>query len=149
MGWTTAPYFVLQWCLAFCVLYMQVLVYQKCWQSVLARCTGFSLSKTEAQHILRIATRSPIAKKKEKVAEQKKLTEPVCILESKVEHPPIRTLMTIQRHLFIYCDREEPFFVLIMSTKALLNDFDLTRPIETDETFKSYMRISLWIGNFI
>ena len=26
--------------------------------------------------------------------------------------------------------------MLILSTRALLNDFDLTRPIETDETFK-------------
>ena len=38
--------------------------------------------------------------------------------------------------LVVDCDREDPFFVLILSTKALLNDFDLTRPIETDETFK-------------
>ena len=38
--------------------------------------------------------------------------------------------------LVVDCDREDPFFVLILSTKALLNDFDLTRPIETDEAFK-------------
>ena len=36
---------------------MQMLVYQKCWQSVLARCAGFSLSKTEAQHTLRPVAR--------------------------------------------------------------------------------------------
>ena len=38
--------------------------------------------------------------------------------------------------LVVDCDSEEPSFFIILSTKKLLADFDLTRPIETDETFK-------------
>ena len=33
-------------------------------------------------------------------------------------------------------DRDEPFFVLLLTTKKLLSQFDLEKTIETDETFK-------------
>jgi hypothetical protein len=36
----------------------------------------------------------------------------------------------------IDCDRVEPFFALVMTTKKLLSEFDSAMPIETDETFK-------------
>ena len=51
-----------------------MLVYQKCWQSVLARCAGFSLSKTEAQHTLRHTSCHSRKNEKVSVLEQKKIT---------------------------------------------------------------------------
>ena len=37
---------------------------------------------------------------------------------------------------FVDCDRAEPFFAILLTTKRLISAFDSTRPIETDETFK-------------
>ena len=36
----------------------------------------------------------------------------------------------------IDCERNEPFFAIVLSTRKLLNELDSSRPIETDETFK-------------
>jgi hypothetical protein len=36
----------------------------------------------------------------------------------------------------IDCERDEPFFALLLSTKNLMKSFDSSKPIETDETFK-------------
>lgn len=36
----------------------------------------------------------------------------------------------------IDCEREDPFFAMILSTKTLMSSFESSRPIETDETFK-------------
>jgi hypothetical protein len=38
--------------------------------------------------------------------------------------------------LFVDCDRDDPFFAMLLSTKKLLAEMDLSRPLETDETFK-------------
>lgn len=34
------------------------------------------------------------------------------------------------------CERDEPFFAILLSTKLLLDQFNSMKPIETDETFK-------------
>ena len=34
------------------------------------------------------------------------------------------------------CERDDPFFAMIMSTKLLLSKLDSSRPLETYETFK-------------
>ena len=34
------------------------------------------------------------------------------------------------------CEREEPFFTMVLSTKLLLSKLESSRPLETDETFK-------------
>ena len=36
----------------------------------------------------------------------------------------------------VECERDEPFFAVVMSTKLLLSKLDSSRPLETDETFK-------------
>lgn len=36
----------------------------------------------------------------------------------------------------IDCERDEPFFAIVLSTKKLLSEFDNTKPLETDETYK-------------
>lgn len=37
---------------------------------------------------------------------------------------------------FVDCDRQEPFFALLLTTKRLISSLDSSRPVETDETFK-------------
>lgn len=36
----------------------------------------------------------------------------------------------------IESERAEPFFAVVLTTKRLLSEFDSSKPIETDETFK-------------
>ena len=36
----------------------------------------------------------------------------------------------------IECERVETFFALVLTTKRLLSEFDSSKPLETDETFK-------------
>jgi hypothetical protein len=36
----------------------------------------------------------------------------------------------------IECERVEPFFAVVLTTKRLLSQLDSSMPIETDETFK-------------
>jgi hypothetical protein len=36
----------------------------------------------------------------------------------------------------IDCERAEPFFAIVLSTKKLLSEFDNSKPIETDENYK-------------
>ena len=53
-------------------------------------------------------------------------------------------LLTLDSHdndggslkLLVDVDRDEPFFVILISTPRLLRNMHLTRPLETDETFK-------------
>ena len=42
----------------------------------------------------------------------------------------------ISLRLRVDCERDEPFFVIILTTKWLLREMDPSRPIETDETYK-------------
>ena len=42
----------------------------------------------------------------------------------------------IPLRLIVDCERDEPFFVIILTTKWLLGEVDPSRPIETDETYK-------------
>lgn len=42
----------------------------------------------------------------------------------------------IEAGCVIDCERDEPVFAIVLSTKKLLSEFDNMKPLETDETYK-------------